>query len=142
MSVRPTETVTAVSTTVGTERTLGQLVAEASRDLSTILRAEVALAKAELRSDVKAGAAGVALFVMAGVLAFLALILLLIAAAFGLVAAGLDAWLAFLIVAGVLLIVTLVLALVGKARLSRIKPPERTTRTSKETVARLKAIRP
>jgi hypothetical protein len=76
------------------------------------------------------------------VLAFLALILLLIAAAFGLVAAGLDAWLAFLIVAGVLLLVTLVLALVGKARLSRIKPPERTTRTSKETVARLKAIRP
>jgi hypothetical protein len=142
MSVRPTETVTAVSTPVGTERTLGQLVAEASRDLSTILRAEVALAKAELRSDVKAGATGVALFVVAGVLAFLALILLLIAAAFGLVAAGLDAWLAFLIVAGVLLLVTLVLALVGKARLSRIKPPERTTRTSKETVARLKAIRP
>jgi hypothetical protein len=142
MSVRPTETVTAVSTPVGTERTLGQLVAEASRDLSTILRAEVALAKAELRSDVKAGATGVALFVVAGVLAFLALILLLIAAAFGLVAAGLDAWLAFLIVAGVLLLVTHVQALVGKERLSRIKPPERTTRTSKETVARLKAIRP
>jgi hypothetical protein len=142
MGARPTETVTAVSTSVSTERTLGQLVAEASRDLSTILRAEVALAKAELRSDVKAGATGVALFVVAGVLAFLALILLLIAAAFGLVAAGLDAWLAFLIVAGVLLLVTLVLALVGKARLSRVKPPERTTRTSKETVARLKAIRP
>jgi Flp pilus assembly protein TadB len=141
MSVRPTETVTA-STSVGTERTLGQLVAEASRDLSTILRSEVALAKAELKSDVKAGATGVALFAVAAVLAFLALILLLIAAAFGLVAAGLDAWLAFLIVAGALLLVTLVLALVGKARLSRIKPPERTTRTSKETVARLKAIRP
>jgi hypothetical protein len=142
MSVRPTETVTAVSTPVGTERTLGQLVAEASRDLSTILRAEVALAKAELRSDVKAGATGVALFVVAGVLAFLALILLLIAAAFGLVAAGLDAWLAFLIVAAALLVVTLILALVGKARLSRMRPPERTARTSKQTVASLKAIRP
>jgi hypothetical protein len=142
MSALPTETVAAVPASVGAERTLGQLVADASRDLSTILKSEVALAKAELTSDVKAGATGVALFLVAGVLAFLALILLLIAAAFGLVAAGLDAWLAFLIVAGALLLVTLVLALVGKARLSRVKAPERTTRTSKETVARLKAIRP
>jgi hypothetical protein len=142
MSALPTEPVAAVPASVGAERTLGQLVADASRDLSTILKSEVALAKAELKSDVKAGATGVALFLVAGVLAFLALILLLIAAAFGLVAAGLDAWLAFLIVAGALLLVTLVLALVGKARLSRVKPPERTTRTSKETVARLKAIRP
>jgi hypothetical protein len=139
MSTRSPETV--VATSVGTERTLGQLVADASRDLSTILRSEVALAKAELKSDVKAGATGVALFVAAGVLAFLALILLLIAAAFGLVAAGLDAWLAFLIVAAVLLLVTAILALVGKSRLSRVGPPERTARTSKQTVASLKAIR-
>jgi hypothetical protein len=139
MSTRPPETV--VATSVGTERTLGQLVADASRDLSTILRSEVALAKAELKSDVKAGATGVALFVAAGVLAFLALILLLIAAAFGLVAAGLDAWLAFLIVAAVLLLLTAVLALVGKSRLSRVGPPERTARTAKETVASLKAVR-
>jgi hypothetical protein len=141
MSARPTESPTLVAPAVTTERTLGQLVAEASRDLTTIVRSEVALAKAELRSDVAAGVAGAAMFVAAGVLAFLALILLLIAAAFGLVAAGLDAWLAFLIVAAVLLLLTAVLALVGKSRLSRVGPPERTARTAKETVASLKAVR-
>jgi hypothetical protein len=141
MSARPTESPTLVAPAVTTERTLGQLVAEASRDLTTIVRSEVALAKAELRSDVAAGVAGAARVVAAGVLAFLALILLLIAAAFGLVAAGLDAWLAFLIVAAVLLLLTAVLALVGKSRLSRVGPPERTARTAKETVASLKAVR-
>ena len=45
------------------------------------------------------------MFVAAAVFAFLALILLLIAAAFGLVEAGLVPWLAFLIVAVVLLLI-------------------------------------
>jgi Putative Actinobacterial Holin-X, holin superfamily III len=141
MSARPIEKPVAVPSTVQMERTLGQLVADASRDLSTIVRSEVALAKAELKKDMSAGVAGAALLLAAGVLAFLALILLLIAAAFGLVAAGLDAWLAFLIVAAVLLLVTAVLALVGKSRLSRVGPPQRTVRTSKQTVEALKAAR-
>jgi hypothetical protein len=124
--------------TPGGERTLGQLVADASKDLSTIVRSEVALAKAEVKRDVTAGVAGAAMFVVAGVFAFLALILLLIAAAYGLVAAGLSPWLAFLIVAGVLLLVGGLLVLLGKARLGKIKPPERTIRTTKDTVAALK----
>jgi hypothetical protein len=141
MSARPIEKLVAVPPTGQTERTLGQLVADASRDLSTIVRSEVALAKAELKQDMAAGVAGAALLLAAGVVAFLALILLLIAAAFGLVAAGLDAWLAFLIVAAVLLVVTAVLALIGKSRLSRVGPPKRTVRTSKQTVEALKAAR-
>jgi hypothetical protein len=124
------------------ERTLGQLVADASHDLSAIVRSEVALAKAELRADLKAAAVGGAMFAVAGVLAFLALILLLIAAAYGLVAAGLAPWLAFLVVAVVLLVVTGVLALVGKKQLGRAGPPKRTMRTSKETVETLKGIKP
>jgi hypothetical protein len=124
------------------ERTIGQLVADASQDLSTILRSEVALAKAELQADVKAAAVGGAMFAVAGVVAFLALILLLIAAAYGLVAAGLAPWLAFLVVAVVLLVITGVLALVGKSQVSRTGPPERTLRTTKETVATLKGIKP
>ena len=122
----------------GGERTLGQLVSDASKDLSTIVRSEVALAKAEVKRDVLAGVVGAALFVVAGVFAFLALILLLIAAAYGLVAAGLSPWLAFLIVAGALLLIGLLLALIGKSRLGKIGPPERTIRSSKETVAALK----
>lgn len=124
--------------TPGSERTLGQLVADASKDLSTIVRSEVALAKAEVKRDVLAAVVGAAMFIVAGVFAFLALILLLIAAAYGLVAAGLSPWLAFLIVGAALLLIGAVLVLVGKSRLGKISPPERTIRTTKETVAALK----
>jgi hypothetical protein len=127
--------------TPGGERTLGQLVADASKDLSTIVRSEIALAKAELTRDVQAGVLGALMFVVAGVFAFLALILLLSAAAYGLVAAGLSPWLAFLIVGGALLLLGVLLVLVGRSRLSKISPPERTIRTSKETVAALKQRR-
>lgn len=122
----------------GGERTLGQLVADASKDLSSIVRSEVALAKAEVKRDVTAAAVGGAMFAVAGVFAFLALILLLIAAAYGLVAAGLSPWLAFLIVAVALLVIGAVCVLLGKSRLGKIGPPERTIRTTKETVAAIK----
>lgn len=124
------------------ERTVGQLVADASRDLSAIMRAEIALAKAELQADVKAAGTGIAMFVVAGVFAFLALILLLIAIAYGLVAAGLPPWAAFLLVALVLLALTGTLALVGRSKVRRAGPPERTLRTTRETVETLKGVKP
>ncbi len=120
------------------ERTLGQLVAQASDDLSGIVRAEIALAKAELRGDVKNAALGGGLFGAAGYLGLLASILLVIAAAYGLVAAGLAPWLAFLIVAVVLLLIAGVLALVGKSRLGKLGPPERTIRNAQATIAAVK----
>ena len=124
------------------ERTLGQLVSDASRDLSSIVRSEVALAKAEVKVEAKSAVLGAAMFLVAAVVAFLALILLLVAAAYGLVALGLSPWLAFLIVAVVLLILAAVLVLVGKSRLSQVGKPERTLRTAKETVQTLKGAKP
>lgn len=124
------------------ERTLGQLVVDASHDLSTIVRAEVALAKAELTADLRVAVAGAAMFAVAGVLGVLALVLLLFAAAYGLVAAGLSRWLAFVAVAGVLLVVAAILALVAKTRIGRAGPPERTLRTTRETVQTLKGAKP
>ncbi len=122
------------------ERTLGQLVADATHDISSIVRGEIALAKAEIGADVKkAGAAG-AMFAVAGVFAFLALILLLIAAAYGLVAAGLAPWLSFLIVAGTLLVVGMILALVGKRTVSKVNgKPERTIKNAQDTIAAVKS---
>ena len=123
-----------------TERTLGQLVADATHDISSIMRSEIALAKAEIGADAKRAGAGVAMFAVAGFFAFLALILLLIAAAYGLVAAGLAPWLAFLIVAGVLLVVGAILALVGKGAVTKIKgKPERTIKSAQDTIAAIKA---
>ena len=107
------------STSVGTtdrtpERTLGQLVVDATNDVSSIVRSEITLAKAEISADAKVAGKGAGMFGGAGVLGFLGLVLLLFAAVYGLVAAGLPVWLSFLIVAVVLFVVAGVLALVGK----------------------------
>jgi hypothetical protein len=120
------------------EQTLGALFANASRDLSSLVHSEVELAKAEIRRDVKNGATGGAMFGAAGFLAVLAVILLSIAAAYGLVAAGLHPGWAFLIVAGFYLLIAVVLGLVGKRAVGKVGPPTRTIRTSKETAAFLK----
>jgi putative superfamily III holin-X len=123
------------------EQTLGALFANASRDLSALVRDEIELAKTEIRFDVKNGALGGAMFGAAGFVGVLALILLLIAAAEGLVALGVARWLAYLIVAVTLLIIAGVLVLVGKRAVSKVGPPERTIRTSKDTAAFLKKPR-
>lgn len=123
------------------EETLGALIATASRDLSALVRSEIELAKAELRVDVKNGATGGAMFGAAAFLGVLVVILLSIAAAYGLVALGLHPGLAFLAVAVFYLLVAGVLVLVGKRTVSKVGPPERTIRTSKDTAAFLKSPR-
>jgi hypothetical protein len=124
-----------------TEQTLGALVVNASRDLSALVRSEIELAKAELRAEAKNGAAGAGMFGAAGFLGLLAVVLLSIAAAYGLVALGLHPAWAFLIVAAVYLLVAAVLVLVGKRAVSKVGPPERTIRTSKDTATFLKSPR-
>jgi len=116
------------------ERTLGQLVSDASRDVSELVRYEIALAKAEVQRDIKRGVTGGALFGAAALLIVYATVALLIAAGLGL-AEFLPAWLAFIIVAVALLLIAGILALVGRSQFGRIKPPERTIRSTKETIA-------
>jgi hypothetical protein len=120
------------------ERTVGQLVAEATRDISEIVRAEVALAKAELAASAKNGALAGGLFGAAGYLGLLASILLTIAAAYGIAALGLAPGWAFLIVAVALLVVAALLAWVGKSRISRVGPPQRAIASTKQTIAAVK----
>jgi hypothetical protein len=96
------------------ERTLGQLVSDASRDVSELVRYEIALAKAEVQRDIKRGVAAGGLFGAAGLLAVYATIALMIAAGLGL-AEVMPAWLAFLIVALGLLLIAGVCVVVGRA---------------------------
>jgi hypothetical protein len=117
------------------ERTIGQLVAQASEDLSELVRYEIALAKAEIKDDVRNGAVAGGMVGGAGFFALLATITLVITAGFGLVAAGLSAWLAFLIVSAALLLLALLMLLVAYLLIKRIKPPERAIRSTKATIA-------
>ena len=73
-------------------------------------------------------------------LVLLAIVLLSIAAGYGLVAAGLDPAIAFLIIAGVYLLIAAILVLVGVRQMKKAKGPERAIETSKESVETLKAI--
>jgi hypothetical protein len=120
------------------ERTVGQLVAQASQEVSEIVRAELALAKAELATSAKNGAVAGGLFGVAGYLGFLASILLTITAAYGLTAAGLRPWLAFLLVAVAFLVLAGVLALIGRSRISHVGPPTRAIESTRLTIAAVK----
>ena len=112
----------------------GELATEVAKDISTLVRQEIALAKAELQQEAKtagaaAGALGGAGFAGYFVLVFLSLGLMW----------GLDSWMplgwAAVIVAAVWAVVAAVLAAVGRSRLKKFNPrPERTIETVKEDV--------
>lgn len=107
------------------EPTIGRLVADASRDISTLLRSEIALAKSELKVSVRTGGMGAALLAVAGFVGLLSLILLSISIAYFIHMAGLhQAW-SFLIVFGGYLLVAAILGLVGIRKLKKVGPPER-----------------
>ena len=71
------------------EPTLGQLVASASRDVSTILRSAIALAKTEITGAAKFAGKGAGMFAGAAFFGLFGLGFLLTALAWGLVALGL-----------------------------------------------------
>ena len=121
------------------EPTVGQLVSDASTHLSTIIRGEIELAKLELKSSVKNAGTGVFFFVTAVVLLFFSFTFGLIALAEGLTTIGLWRWLSYLIVFGFLLLLVLALVLLGVRKVKRVKAPQRTIDTGKDTVAYLKA---
>lgn len=121
------------------EPSLGELVKQASESMSTIVRGEIALAKLELRSSVKNAGVGVGAFGAAGVVLVFALIFGLLALAEGLISLGLPRWAGFLVVFGLLLLVAVIAVVVGVKKVKRVKAPQRTITTSKETVAYLKS---
>ena len=121
-----------------TERTLGQLVADATADVQEIVRAEIALAKAELAQDAKRGGVAAGMFGAAGYLALLASIVLTIAVGYGLVALGLSPWVAFLVLGVALLLLAGLLALVGRSQIRKVRPPERAIRSTRQTLAAVK----
>ena len=117
---------------------IGQPVQEASTQFSAVLHGEIELAKLELRSSVKNAGAGVGMFVGAVVLLVFSLTFGLIALAEGIVAMHIWRWAAYLIVFGFLLLLIGALVFLGIKSVKRVKAPERTIATSKETVAYLK----
>jgi len=120
-------------------RTIGQLVADASREMSTLVRSEIALAKAEVTGGLKSGGKGAGLLGAAAFLGLLGLIFL-----FHTLARVLDIWLpisaSYGIVTALLFLVAAVLGLMGKKAISQAKPvPEQAITEAKETVEAVKS---
>ena len=112
---------------------LGDLVKDATTHLSTLVRAEVELARAEITRDVKKGLTGSVFFVAALVVLFYStfFFFFFLAALLGL---WLVTWAACLIVFGIMvLIIAPLLALFGFLKVRRIRGPRETIESVKET---------
>lgn len=121
------------------ERTIGQLVASATNDISTLVRGEIALAKVEVSAQLKKAGIGGALLAAAGVIAFYAVYFVFITIAEALTALGLPRWLSFLIVTLLMLAMAAVLALLGIRKMKTVKPkPEKAIAEAQTTIETLK----
>jgi Putative Actinobacterial Holin-X, holin superfamily III len=124
--------------TTGTERTIGQLVADATHDIEGIVRGEIALAKAEVTDGAKVLGKGAGLFAGAAFLALMGLVFLLHSAAWG-ISTWLPVWAGYLIVAVVVLIIATILGLLGKKAFENARPaPERAIDQAQRTIAVIK----
>ena len=117
---------------VSVEPSIGELVKDATAQISTLVRAEVELARLEITRDVKKGLTGSVYFILALVVLFYSTFFF-----FFFLAELLDTWLwrwvAFLIVFGITVVATAVLALFGYLKVRRIRGPRQTIESVKET---------
>ena len=117
---------------------VGDIIKSITEDVKLLVQDQIQLAKVELVPAAKNGGTGAGLFGAAGYFALSATILLYFAAAFGLVAAGLAAWLAFLIVAIALLLIAAILGGIGYVFVKRVRPPERAIAQANLTTTEIK----
>ena len=115
---------------------IGELVRDATSQVSTLVRAEVELAKSEITRDVKKGLTGSVFFILALVVLLYSTFFM-----FFFLAELLDTWMwrwaAFLTVFLLMLVVTGVFALLGYLKVRRIRGPQETIASVKETTAAL-----
>ena len=125
------------------EPTIGRLVTDASRDISSLISKEIQLAKSELKVSVKAGGVGVGLFAAAAFIGVLAIIMLSVAIAYFIHwnGAGLSLHWAFLIVFGLYLLVAGALVTAGVRKVKQVRGPEKAISQGKEIPKALKGQR-
>jgi hypothetical protein len=123
-----------------TDPTLGKLVMDAQRDISSLVSKEIQLAKSELKVSVKHGGVGVGLFAGAAFIALLAIIMLSVAFAYFLNwnGEGLDLHWAFLVVFFVYVLIAALLAYIGLRQVKKVKAPERAIEQGRQIPQALK----
>ena len=114
---------------------VGELVRRASENASTLVRAEIELAKAELSTTVKRAGIGGGMLAAAGAILLFSVPFLFVMIAELLHFLGLWRWLSYLIVWVLFLLIAGILALIGRSQLRKMQKPERTIKTAKDTAA-------
>jgi len=120
------------------QRSVGELIGEVTNDLSTLMRQEMTLAKAEIKEEVAKTGKAAGMFGGAGLAGYMLVLFLSIALWWGLANVMDEAW-AALIVAVLWGIVAAVLFVTGRKKMREVNPkPERTVSTLKEVPDALK----
>jgi hypothetical protein len=117
---------------------VGELLGEVTRDLSTLMRQELALAKAEVREEAMKAARAGGMLGAAGFAGYMVLLFASVAAWQGLAEVMASGW-AALIVTVVWGVAGAVLFVLGRQRMREVNPkPERTVETVSEVPGTLK----
>ncbi len=114
------------------ESSIGDLIKDATTQVSTLVRAEVELARAEITRDVKKGLTGSVYFVAALVVLFYSTFFFFFFLA-ELLGNWLPKWVSYLIVFAIMLVVGAALAVLGYRKVRRIRGPRQTIESVKET---------
>ena len=122
------------------EPTIGRLVNDASRDISTLISKEIQLAKSELKLSIKFGVTGVVFFAAAAFIVVLAIIMFSVALAYFINwnGDGLALHWAVLIVFGLYLALAGLLGFLGIKQVKQAGPPEQAIEQGKQIPSALK----
>lgn len=111
---------------------IGDLIKDATTQVSTLVRAEVELARAEITRDVKKGLTGSVFFVAALVVVFYSTFFFFFFLA-ELLDIWLPSWASYLIVFAIMVVVGAVFAVLGFLKVRRIRGPRQTIESVRET---------
>ena len=123
-----------------TDPTIGRLVSDATRDISTLINKEIQLAKSELQVSLKNGGTGIGLFAGAAFFVLMGLVMLSMGFAYLINwnGDGLALQWAFLIVFAVYLLVAALLGYIGLRKVQKVRGPEKAIAQAQETKQILK----
>ena len=121
------------------DQSLGSLIGQLSSNVSTLMRQEVALAKAELREEAKKAGKGAGMLGAAGLAGHFVLLFLSLTLMWA-IGEALPLWAAALIVMVLWAVIGAVLFMMGRKQLKEVNPkPEQTVETLKEDKEWVKA---
>jgi Putative Actinobacterial Holin-X, holin superfamily III len=121
------------------EPTIGRLVSDASRDISSLVQKEIQLAKSELKVSVKNGGTGLGLFAGAAFFAVMGLVMFSVGLAYLIHwnGDGLDLHWAFLAVFVLYLLIAALLGYLGYRKVRKVRGPEKAIAEAQKTKAAL-----